>query len=171
MPGLAAIVLGSAPVFGGALLGAAAGQFVGPDFRAGIKEDLDLLERLPEDETDRRAALRGSIANRIDDLVVANEKRRQLRAAAIVYRGNWRDIVLFLCTVLFAVVWWDADHDRKSWLPLFIVLILASLITAGYALRGVRSSIVNLLHRNRSHTGSTERPRTMRPRRQPPARQ
>jgi hypothetical protein len=148
MPGLAAIVLGSAPVFGGALLGAAAGQFVGRDFRASIKEDMDLLERLPEAETERRAALRRSIANRIDDLVIANEKRRQLRAAATVYQGNWRDIVLFLCTVLFAVVWWDVDHDRTSWLPLFIVLILASVIAAGYALRGIRTSIVKLLHRN-----------------------
>jgi hypothetical protein len=148
MPGLAAIVLGSAPIFGGALLGVAAGQFVGNDFRAGIKEDMDLLERLPEDETERRAALRLSIENRIDDLVVANEKRRQLRSAAIVYQGNWRDIVLFLCTVLFAVVWWDVDHDRKSWLPLFVVLIVASVITAGYALRGLRASIVKLLHRN-----------------------
>jgi hypothetical protein len=148
MPGLAAIALGSAPIFGGALLGAAAGQFVSTDFRAGIKEDMDLLERLPEDETDRRAALRHSIENRIDDLIVANEKRRQLRAAAIVYQGNWRDVVLFLCTVLFAMVWWDVDHDRKSWLPLFIVLIVASVITAGYALRGVRASIVKLLRRN-----------------------
>jgi hypothetical protein len=58
---------------------------------------------------------------------------------------------LFLCTVLFAVVWWDVDHARKSWLPLFIVLILASVITAGYALRGIRASIANLLHRNSSH--------------------
>src|ERR1700758_2480518 len=140
MPGLAAIVLGSAPVVGGALVGAAAGQFVGPNFRTGIKEDMDLLDRLPEDEADRRAALRRSIENRIDDLIVANEKRRQLRAAAIVYQGNWRDVVLFLCTVLFAVVWWDVDHDRKSWLPLFVVLILASVITAGYALRGIRRS-------------------------------
>jgi hypothetical protein len=153
MPGLAALVLGSAPVFGGALVGAAAGQFVGPNFRTGIKEDMDLLDRLPEDEADRRAALRRSIENRIDDLVVANEKRRQLRAAALVYHGNWRDIVLFLCTVLFAFVWWDVDHDRASWLPLFVVLILASIITAGYALRGIRASIVKRLHRNRSHGG------------------
>jgi hypothetical protein len=155
MPGLAALVLGSAPVFGGALLAAAAGQFVGTDFRAGIKEDMELLERLPEDETERRAALRRSIADRIDDLVVANEKRRQLRKAAIVYHGNWRDIVLFLCTILFAVVWWDVDHDRKSWLPMFIVLIVASVITAGYALRGIRWSVVNLLHRNGSQKRST----------------
>jgi hypothetical protein len=149
MPGLAAIALGSAPVFGGALLAATAGQFVTRDFRAGIKEDMDLLERLPEDEADRRAALQRSIADRIDDLVVANEKRRQLRAAAIVYQGNWRDVVLFLCTVLFALVWWDVDHARKNWLPLFIVLIVASVITAGYALRGIRTSVVKLIHRNR----------------------
>jgi hypothetical protein len=159
MPGLAAIVLGSAPIFGGALLGAAAGQFVGPNFRSGIKEDMDLLERLPEDEADRRAALRRSIANRIDDLVVANEKRRQLRAAAIVYRGNWRDIVVFLCTVLFAVVWWDVDHDRKSWLPLFIGLIVASVITAGYALRGIRASVANLCGSRRRQPCSSSRNR------------
>jgi hypothetical protein len=147
MPGLAAIALGSAPVFGGALLAAAAGQFFGRDFRTGIKEDMELLERLPEDEESRRAALRRSIADRIDDLVAANEKRRQLRAAAIVYQGNWRDIVLFLCAILFTVVWWDVDHDRESWLPLFIVLILASVVTAGYALRGARRSMLKPIHR------------------------
>jgi hypothetical protein len=119
---------------------------------------MDLLERLPEDEMDRRAALRRSIANRIDDLVVADEKRRQLRAAAIVYQGNWRDVVLFLCTALFTVVWWDVDHDRKSWLPLFVVLIVASVVTAGYALRGLRRSTLNLLRRMALHTGPGERP-------------
>jgi hypothetical protein len=158
MPGLAAIALGSAPIFGGALLAVAAGQFVGRDFRTGIKEDMELLERLPEDEANRRAALRRSIADRIDDLVAANERRRQLRAAAIVYEGNWRDIVLFLCTILFTAVWWDVDHDRKSWLPLFIVLILASAVTAGYAFRGVRRSMLKLIHRNASQSGPTERP-------------
>jgi hypothetical protein len=157
MPGLAAIALGSAPILGGALLAVASGQFVGRDFRTGIKEDMELLERLPEDEEGRRAALRRSIADRIDDLVVANEKRRQLRAAAIVYQGNWRDIVLFLCAVLFTVVWWDVDHDRKSWLPLFIVLILASVITAGYALRGGRRSVLKLIRRNASRTSPAER--------------
>jgi hypothetical protein len=157
MPGLAAIALGSAPIFGGALLAVASGQFFGRDFRTGIKEDMELLERLPEDEESRRAALRRSIADRIDDLVAANEKRRQLRAAASVYQGNWRDIVLFLCAVLFTVVWWDVDHDRKSWLPLFIVLILASVVTAGYALRGARRSMLKLIHRNASPTGAAER--------------
>jgi hypothetical protein len=55
--------------------------------------------------------------------------------------------VLFLCAILFTVVWWDVDHDRKSWLPLFIVLILASVVTAGYALRGARRSMLKLIHR------------------------
>jgi hypothetical protein len=158
MPGLAAIALASAPVFGGALLAVAAGQFVSTDFRTGIKEDMELLERLPEDEVERRAALRRSIADRIDDLVAANEKRRRLRAAAIAYQGNWRDIVLLLCTVLFTVVWWDVDHDRASWLPLFVVLILASVVTAGYAFRGVSKSMLKLMHRNASHPGPIERP-------------
>ena len=85
-------------------------------------------------------------------MVVANEKRRQLRAAAIVYEGNWRDIMLLLCTVLFTVVWCDVDHGRKSWLPLFIALILASVVTAAYALRGIRRSMLKLIHRTASGT-------------------
>jgi hypothetical protein len=153
MPGLAAVALGAAPIFGGALLAAASGQFVSRDFRTGIKEDMELLERLPEDEESRRAALRHSIADRIDDLIAANEKRRQLRTAAIAYQGNWRDIVLFLCAVLFTVVWWDVDHDRKSWLPMFIVLILSSVVTAGYALRGAHRSVLKLIRPNTSHSG------------------
>lgn len=155
MPGLSAIALASAPIFGGALLAVASGQFVSRDFRTGIKEDMELLERLPEDDESRRAALRRSISDRIDDLVAANEKRRQLRAAAIAYQGNWRDIVLFLCAVLFTVVWWQVDHERKSWLPLFIVLIFSSVITAGYALRGARKSMLKLVHRNASPTPSS----------------
>lgn len=158
MPGLAAIALGSAPIFGGALLAVASGQFVGRDFRNGIKEDMDLLERLPEDDDTRRAALQRSISDRIDDLIASNEKRRQFRAAAIVYQGNWRDIVLFLCAVLFTVVWWGVDHDRKSWLPLLIILIFASVVTAGYALRGARRSLLKLFQRNGFHARGAERP-------------
>lgn len=148
MPGLAAVAMGSAPIFGGALLAIASGQFVSRDFRTGIKEDLELLDRLPKDEESRRAALQRSISDRIDDLVAANEKGRQLRAAAIAYQGNWRDIVLFLCSALFTAVWWQVDHDRKSWLPLLVVLILSSVVTAGYALRGARRSMLKLFRRN-----------------------
>lgn len=55
MPGLGQIALNSAPIFGGAMLAIAAGQFKGPDFRALIRQDMDLLDRLPADATKRRA--------------------------------------------------------------------------------------------------------------------
>jgi hypothetical protein len=147
MPGMAAIAMGAAPVLGGALLGAAVGQVRGPDVREGIKQDLELLERMPEIEAARREALRRSINDRIDDLVAANDKARQLRATASSYEGNWRDIVLFLCTVLFSIVWWSVDHDRTSWLPVFITTIVASVVAAGYALRGVRRSVLRVRRR------------------------
>jgi hypothetical protein len=138
MPGMAAMAMGAAPVLGGALLSAAVGQLRGPGLREGIKQDLELLEQLPEVEVARREALRRSINERIDELVAANDKARRLRAAASSYEGNWRDIVLFLCTVLFSIVWWSVDHDRGSWLPVFITTIVASVVAAGYAFRGVR---------------------------------
>jgi len=44
------LATGAAPVFGGALLAMAGGQLVGGlNFRGGIKNDLELLELLPED--------------------------------------------------------------------------------------------------------------------------
>ena len=140
MPGMAAMAMGAAPVLGGALLGAAVGQLRGPNLREGIKQDLELLERLPEAEVARRDALRRSINERVDELVAANDKARQLRAAAGSYQGNWRDIVLFACTVLFSIVWWSVDHDRDSWLPVFITTIAASVVAGGYAVRGMRRS-------------------------------
>ena len=70
MPGMAAIAMGAAPVVGGALFGAAVGQLRGPDMREGIKQDLELVEQL-EVEVARREALRRSINDRIDELMVA----------------------------------------------------------------------------------------------------
>jgi hypothetical protein len=140
MPGMAAMAMGAAPVLGGALLGAAVGQLRGPDMREGIKQDLELLAQMPEIEASRREALQRSINDRIDELVAANDKARQLRATASSYEGNWRDIVLFLCTVLFSIVWWSVDHDRDSWLPVFITTIAASVVAGGYAVRGMRRS-------------------------------
>ncbi len=144
MPGMAAMAMGAAPVVGGALLGAAVGNFRGPDLRDGIKQDLQLLEQIPESEAGRREALRRSINDRIDDLIAANDAARQLRAAASSYAGNWRDIVLFLCTVLFSIVWWFVDHQRNSWLPVFIATIVASVVAAAYAFRGIRRSVRRL---------------------------
>ena len=147
MPGMAAMAMGAAPVLGGALFGAAVGELRGPDLREGIKQDLELLGQLPEIEAARREAMRRSIDDRIDELIVAEDKARQLRAAASSYEGNWRDIVLMLCTLLFSIVWWSVDHDRDSWLPVFIATIVASVVAAGYAFRGLSRSVRRLRRR------------------------
>jgi hypothetical protein len=145
--GLGQIALSSAPVFGGAMLAIAAGQFRGPNYRGLIKEDMDLLDRLPPDATTRRADLQRTIDARIDDLVDAADRTRALRGAALSYRGNWRDIVLFLCAVLFTIIWWDVDHHRSNWLAMFILLIVLSVVAAAYALRGVLRAASSIVHR------------------------
>ena len=137
MVGLGQIALNSAPVFGGLVLGIAAGQFRGPDYRQLIKQDMDLLDRLPPEDTGRRAELQRTIDARIDDLVDATDRNRALRKAAVSYQGNWRDVVLLLCAVLFTIVWWDVSHSRSNWLPMFVLLILLSVLAAVYAFRGV----------------------------------
>jgi hypothetical protein len=137
MPGIAELALGAAPIAGGALLGVAAGTLKGPDFRGMIVKDMDLLDRIPTDQTERRTRLQQSIDQRIDDLIDTSEKGRALREAAVSYRGNWRDVVLFICSVLFTIIWWNVKHDRPNWLVLFIALVLLSLVTAIYASRGV----------------------------------
>jgi hypothetical protein len=135
--GLGQIALNGAPVLGGLMLAIAAVQFRGPDYRALIKQDMDLLDRLPPDDTKRRAELQRTIEDRIDDLVEAADRGRALRKAALSYRGNWRDVVLLLSVLLFTVVWWNVNHSRSNWLGTFILLIVLSLVTAAYALRGV----------------------------------
>lgn len=149
MPGMAEFALGAAPVAGGALLGLVAGNLKGPDFRGMIAADLDLLERIPPDDVARRARLQASINQRIDDLVETTARSRALREAAASYGGNWRDVVLFICAVLFTLVWWHVDHDRPNWLVLFIVLIGFCVLTALYAVRGV-SRAFGSLRRSRS---------------------
>jgi hypothetical protein len=147
--GLGQIALSSAPIFGGALLAIAAGQFRGPDYRGLIKQDMDLLDRLPPEATQRRAELERTIEARIDDLVDAADRGRALRRAALSYRGNWRDIVLLLCVVLFTFIWWDVNHSRSNWLVTFVLLILLSVVTAVYALRGVFRAGSSFAHRQR----------------------
>jgi hypothetical protein len=145
--GLGEIALSSAPIFGGALLAIAAGQFRGPDYRGAIKQDMDLLDRLPPEATKRRAELQRTIEAQIDDLVDAADRGRALRRTAMSYQGNWRDIVLLSCVVLFTVVWWDVNHSRSNWLITFILLILLSVVTAVYALRGVLRAVSSFVHR------------------------
>ena len=149
MPGIAGLALGAAPIAGGALLGIAAGNLRGPDYRGLIKQDLDLLDRLPEDQPELRQRLSNSINQRIDDLVSTTEKSRALRAAALSYRGNWRDIVVFVCAVLFTIVWWNVNHNRSNWLLMFVVMILASAVAGIYASRGAYRALRRLLRSSR----------------------
>ena len=137
MPGIADLALGAAPIAGGALAAAVAGSFKGPDFRAMLKDDLDLLEKIPPENVRLRAELQRTIDERIADLVATIDKTRELRQSAAGDRGDWRDFVVFLCVVLFAVVWWNVDHDRGKWIVMMVFLILLAVLTGVYALRGI----------------------------------
>lgn len=148
MPGIAELALGAAPIAGGALLGIAAGSFKGPDYRALIKQDLDLLDRLPADQTERRANLQRSIDQRIDDLIASGEKSRELREIAASYKGNWRDIVVFICAVLFTIVWWNVSHSRSNWLVMFILMIALMVVAGVYAGRGIWRALRALMRRD-----------------------
>jgi hypothetical protein len=149
--GIADIALGAAPIAGGALLGVAAGNLRGPDVRGAIKADIELLDAIPEENAALRAALRKSIDDRIVDLITATEKSRELREIAASYKGNWRDIVVFLCAVLFTIVWWNVPHSRTNWLMMFIILIVLSAIVAVYASRGVIRAIASLNKSRHEH--------------------
>jgi hypothetical protein len=149
MVGMGQIALDSAPVLGGVMLAMAAGQFKGPDYRGLIRQDMDLLDRLPAEATKRRAELQRTIDARIDDLVDTADQTRALRAAALSYRGNWRDLVLLVCVLLFTVIWWDISHSRSNWLPMFVLLIVLSVVTAVYAFRGVLHTASSFVHKRR----------------------
>jgi hypothetical protein len=138
MSGLGAFALGAAPLAGGLLVGGMAGTGgpSAPDLRASINSEMDLLQRIPEDQVTRRGALEQVIAQHIDALVVAIEKSRQLQRRTSYLTENWRDLVLVLTSVLFTVVAWHADHHRPVWLPIIIAAILMSVVTALYVLRG-----------------------------------
>ncbi|MHA3022480.1 hypothetical protein ACXPWS_19785 [Mycobacterium sp. BMJ-28] len=148
MPGIAELALGAAPIAGGAMLGVIAGNLKPPDVRALIAKDLDLLERIPPEQVDRRERLQASIDVRIDELITAAERSREIREAAISYRGNWRDIVVFLCAVLFTIVWWNVSHSRANWLVMFIAMIVVSVAAGIYAGRGVMRAVRTFLHRH-----------------------
>lgn len=149
MPGIAEIALAGAPIAGGALLGVAAGNLRPPDIRALIAKDMDLLERLPVEQAARRAELEKVIDMRIDDLIAAVHKNRELRQLAASYEGNWRDIVVFICAVLFTIVWWNVDHSRTNWALMFGVMILLSILAGVYAARGILRGLATLLNKRR----------------------
>jgi len=155
MSGLAGLAMGTAPIAGGALLAAAVGQLKGPfktaDFRELIKQDQELLKGIPPEQTARRAELQRTIDERIDDLIAATDRNRSLRQEASGYQGNWRDAVLCVCIVLFAVIWWNVSHSRANWLPMFVMLILLAMVTAFYAARGFVVSVRKTMHRHHQH--------------------
>ncbi len=147
MPGIADLALGAAPIFGGALMGVIAGSFKGPDYRAAIKDDLDLLAKIPPENVELRAALQRSIDDRIGDLVVTMGKSRELRQSAVGYKGDWRDFVVFICALLFTVVWWNVDHQRTNWIVMFVFLIVLSIVTGLYAARGILRTLLRPFRR------------------------
>jgi hypothetical protein len=147
MPGIAELALGAAPIAGGALLGVAAGNLKPPDIRGNIAKDMDLLARIPDNQPELRARLQESIDRRIDALIKADERSREIRVAALSYRGNWRDVVVFICAVLFTIVWWNVSHARANWLVMFIVMIIASVVAGIYAGRGLLRAARHLVRR------------------------
>ncbi|MFE3100945.1 hypothetical protein [Nocardia tengchongensis] len=143
MPALVDLAVGMAPIAGGLALGAAAGYLKGPDVRKTISQDMELLDRLPPEEAERRAELQRAINSRIDDLVATVNRYRPLRRAAASYRGGLRDILLFVSAILFTAVWWSVDHQKSSWLPMFVVLIVISGWSAAYVFSGLLRSLLS----------------------------
>lgn len=144
MPGIAELAMAGAPIAGGALLGIAAGNLRPPDVRGMIKKDMDLLEGLPPDQVERRAELQRVIDLRVDDIIASVDKSRSIREVAMSYQGNWRDIVVFICGILFTIVWWNVPHSRSNWLLMFIVMIIASVLAGLYASRGIARALRSL---------------------------
>lgn len=147
MAGIADMALGAAPIAGGAMVGALAGTLRGPDIRGIIKSDMDLLDRIPAENVTLRAQLEASINQRITDLIVSTDKSRDLMQAAASYKGNWRDIVVFVCALLFTLVWWNVPHSRSNWLVTFVVLVALSALVGWYAARGILRAISGLRRR------------------------
>ena len=148
MPGIAELALAGAPIAGGALLGLAAGNLKAPDVRGLIKQDMELLAMLPPEQVERRAELQRVIDERIDDIIRGVDKTRSMREVAMSYRGNWRDIVVFVCAILFTIIWWNVNHSRSNWLMMFVVMIVVSIAAGIYAGRGVLRALQSLWHKD-----------------------
>ena len=149
MSGFGGAALSAAPIAGGALLGTLMGAVKGPDLREVIKSDIALLDALPKDEVELRAELQRTINYRVYELIDVVDRNREIRLAATGYRGNWRDSVLFVCALLFTLVWWNVPHDRTNWTITFVILVVLSTVIGIYALRGIYGSLFNLTARFR----------------------
>ncbi|BDX32983.1 hypothetical protein TUM20985_35300 [Mycobacterium antarcticum] len=153
MAGIADIALAGAPIAGGALLGVVAGNLRAPDVRAVIKQDMELLKLLPAEQVERRAELQRVIDIRIDDMIAAVDKQRSMLEIAASYRGNWRDVVVFVCAILFTIIWWYTDHTRNNYWVMFVVMIAVSIAAGIYAGRGVLRAIRTYARGLRSERG------------------
>lgn len=147
--GFAELALAGAPLAGGALLGMVARNAKAPDVRGMIKQDMDLLDRLPDEQTERRANLQRVIDLRVDHLIAGVDKGQHLREVAASYEGNWRDIVVFVCALLFTFIWWNVDHSRADWMPVLIAMLVLCVVTAIYATRGARLALRAMFHKHR----------------------
>ena len=160
MPGIMDMALGAAPLAGGALLGVAAGGLKPPDLRGAVKADMDLLDGLPPEQTERRAELQRVIDLRIDDLIGAVDRSRQLKALATGYafnrEGRLRDILVFVMAVLFTIIWWHVKHSRAGWLPMFIALIALSMLAGWYALRGLVRALMPRRYKAKAKTDAED---------------
>ncbi|PRC55654.1 hypothetical protein C6A85_42605, partial [Mycobacterium sp. ITM-2017-0098] len=74
---------------------------------------------------------------------------RQIRELAASYEGNWRDITVFICAILFTIVWWNVSHSRANWTFMFVVLILLSILAGIYAARGILRGVATFMHSRR----------------------
>lgn len=146
------LLISTAPVLGGLVLGVLAVNFFkGPDIRGSVKEDLDLLDRLPAEQTQRRAELQRSIDLRVDELIGNVERSHAMRDAATSHRRNWRAAALFVFAVMFTYIWWGVDHTRSDWASMFAILILLSVSAFLYAALGALRAIGSY-RRDRRHT-------------------
>ena len=144
MAGIGDIALGAAPIAGGAMLGSLVGAFKGPDIRTALQSDIELLKSLPEESVALRSELQRTIDMRVYELVAFLDRNYELRQTAGTYKGNWRDVVLLLCALLFTLVWWNVPHSRTNWLITFIVLVIVSIVIGLYAARGVIAALRRL---------------------------
>ena len=148
MSRIADIALGAAPIAGGAMLGTLVGTFKGPDLRAALKSDIELLKSIPEENVELRAELQRTIDMRIHELIGVLDRNRELRMTAGNYRGNWRDVVLLVCALLFTLVWWNVPHTRNGWLITFIILVMVSVVIGLYAARGLIAVVRRMFNRS-----------------------
>ena len=148
MAGLGDIALGAAPIAGGAMLGTLVGTFKGPDLRTALKSDIELLKSLPEENVELRAELQRTVDMRVHELVAFLDRNYELRRTAGSYKGNWRDVVLLICALLFTLVWWNVPHSRTNWLITFVVLVIVSVVIGLYAARGIAAAARRILRRS-----------------------